>query len=144
MAAYICQRFGGPNKPGYVLYISPRKGFSAIVKHQRNAETYVAYDEGTLEQAILVIHQANYKVIVVDDIQAMSSSKSIWDRLLNTIHNNKVRLLLLMDSEYQDFHNSGSCEALRISVGEFCREKHIPRKSKSHADKQHEEQSKSV
>ena len=129
MAAYICQRFGGPNKPGNVFYISPRKGFAAIVKHQGNAETYVAYDTITLKQAILVIKQANYKVIVVDDIQATSSSQCIWSRLLDTVHGQKARLLLLMDSEYQDFHNSGSCEALRFSMDKFCRKKHIPRKS---------------
>ena len=129
MAAYICQRFGGPNKPGNVLYISPRKGFSAIVKHQRNAETYVAHDEGTFEQAIRVIKQANYKVIVVDDIQAISCSQPIWDRLLNTVHSKKVKLLLLMDSEFQDFHSSGSCLALRISMEDFCRKNHIPKKS---------------
>ena len=123
MAAYICQRFG------HVLYISPRKGFAAIVKHQGNAETHVAHDESTLKQAISVIKQANYKVIVVDDIQAMSCSQPIWDRLLNTVHSKNVRLLLLMDSEYQDFHDNGSCEALRISMDEFCRKKRIPRKS---------------
>ena len=129
MAAYICQRFGEHNKPENVLYISPRKGFAAIVKHQGNAKTYVAYDERTLQKVISVIQKANYKVIVVDDIQAMSCSQSIWDRLLETVHGNKARLLLLMDSEFQDFHNSGSCEALRTSIDTFCKKKHIPRPS---------------
>ena len=127
MAAYICQRFGEHNKPENVLYISPRKGFAAIVKHQGNAKTYVAYDESTLQKVISVIQKANYKVIVMDDIQAVSCSQSIWDRLLETVHGNKARLLLLMDSEFQDFHNSGSCEALRTSMDTFCKKKHIPK-----------------
>ena len=65
MAAYICQSFGGSNKPGHVLYISPRKGFSAIVKHQGNADTYVAYDEGTLEQAIFVIKKPITRLLLL-------------------------------------------------------------------------------
>ena len=129
MAAYICQRFGEPNEPEHVLYISPRKGFAAIVKHQGNAKTYVACDESTLQKVISVIQKANYKVIVMDDIQAMSCSQSIWYRLLDIVHGKKARLLLLMDSEFQDFHNSGSCEALRTSMDTFCKKKDIPRPS---------------
>ena len=127
MAAYICQRFGEPNEPEHVLYISPRKGFAAIVKHQGNAKTYVACDESTLQKVISVIQKANYKVIVMDDIQAMSCSQSIWDRLLDTVHSKRARLLLLMDSEFQDFHNSGSCKALRARIDTFCKKKNIPR-----------------
>ena len=62
----------------------------------------------------------------MDDIQAMSCSQSIWGRLLDTVHGKKARLLLLMDSEYQDFHSSGSCKALRNSIDEFWENKHIP------------------
>ena len=129
MAAYICQRFGGPEKPGNVLYVSPRKAFAAIVKYQRNADTYVARDENTLRKATSAIQQGKYKVIVVDDIQAMMCTQTIWDMLLDTVHSKKARLLLLMDSEYQNFHNNGSCEALRASIDEFCMKRHIPRKS---------------
>ena len=130
MAAYICQYFGGPDKTGNVLYISPMKGFAAIVKRQGNAKTCVADDEITLQKAIRAIAKSNYKVIVVDDIQAMSCSQPIWDMLLETVHDNKAKLLLLMDSDYQDFHDSGSCEALRTSMDTFCKNKHIPRKSR--------------
>ena len=58
MAAYICQHFGGPDKTGNVLYINPRKGFAAIVKHQGNADIYVAHDESTLMKATSVIQQS--------------------------------------------------------------------------------------
>ena len=128
MAAYICQRFGGPSRRGDVLYICPRKGFAAIVKHQGNADTCVAHDENTMKQVIQKIKHGKHKVIVVDDLQAMSCQQSVWTRLLEAAYG-KARLLLLMDSEFQDFYSTDSCSSLRLSVEKFSLSKRIARKS---------------
>ena len=127
MASCFCQRF---RRQGDVLYISPSRGYAAMIDHQGIANVKVTENDADIVDAIKVIYDRRYHAIIVDDIQGIVCREKRWTALLDAVFSRDVtKILLLMDSKHQDFLKHHTCDHVKKSVKSFCEAKHLPESS---------------
>ena len=124
MASYFCQRF---RRWGDVLYISPSRGYAAMIYHQGVAHVKVVDNDASMVEAIKEVYGRSYHAIIVDDIHGIVCREERWTALLDAVFSREVtRILLLMDSKYQDFLKHHTCDHVKKSVSSFCEAKRLP------------------
>ena len=123
MASCFCRRF---RRQGDVLYISPSRGYAAMIDHQGIANVKVVSNDDDMADAVKETHDRNYNAIIVDDIHGIVCREERWTALLDAVFSRDVtKILLLMDSKYQDFLNNHTCDHVKKSVTSFCEAKYI-------------------
>ena len=129
MASCFCQRF---RRQGDVLYISPSRGYAAMIDHQgiENVKVKVVDNDASMDDAITEVHGKSYHAIVVDDLQGIVCLEERWTALLDAVFSRNItKILLLMDSKYQDFLDHHTCDHVKKSVKSFCEAKRQPESS---------------
>ena len=127
MAICFCQRF---RRQGDVLYISPSRGYAAMIDHQGIANVKVVDNDASMVDAIKKVHGRSYHSIIVDDIHGIVCREERWTALLDAVFSRDVtKILLLMDSKYQDFLKHPTCDHVKKRVKSFCEAKRLPESS---------------
>ena len=127
MASCFCQRF---RRQGDVLYISPSRGYAAMIDHQGIANVKVVDNDASMVDAIKEVHGRSYHAIIVDDIHGIVCHEERWTALLDAVFSRDVtKILLLMDSKYQDFLKHPTCDHVKKRVKSFCEAKRLPESS---------------
>ena len=127
MASCFCQRF---RRQGDVLYMSPSRGYAAMIDQQGIANVKVVDNDASMVDAIKEVHGRSYHAIIVDDIHGIVCREERWTALLDAVFSRDVtKILLLMDSKYQDFLKNHTCDHVKKSVKYFCEAKHLPESS---------------
>ena len=127
MASCFCQRF---RRQGNVLYISPSRGYAAMIDHQGIANVKVVDNDASMVDAIKEVHGRSYLAIIVDDIHGIVCREERWTALLDAMFSRDVtKILLLMDSKYQDFLKHSTCDHVKKRVKSFCEAKRLPESS---------------
>ena len=124
MASCFCKRF---RSHGDVLYISPSRGYAAMIDYQGIANVKVANKDADIADVIKEVHDRSYHAIIVDDIHGILCREERWTALLDAVFSRDVtKILLLMDSKYQDFLKHHTCVHVKKSVKSFCEAKYLP------------------
>ena len=129
MAICFCKRF---RRQGDVLYISPSRGYAAIIDHQgmENVEVMVTENDDDIADAIKEVYDRCYHAIVVDDIHGIVCREERWTALLDAVFSrDTTKILLLMDSKYQDYFKHHTCDHVKKSVRSFLEAKQLPESS---------------
>ena len=127
MASCFCQRF---RRQGDVLYISPSRGYAAMIDHQGIANVKVVDNDASMVDAIKEVHGRSYHAVIVDDIHGIVCPEKRWTALLDAVFSRDVtKILLLMDSKYQDFLKHPTCDHVKKRVKSFCEVKRLPESS---------------
>ena len=127
MASCFCQRF---RRQGDVLYISPSRGYAAMIDHQGIANVKVVDNDASMVDAIKEVHGRSYHAIIVDDIHGIVCREERWTVILDAVFSRDVtKILLLMDSKYQDFLKHPTCDHVKKRVKSFCEAKRLPESS---------------
>ena len=127
MASCFCQRF---RCQGDVLYMSPSRGYAAMIDHQGIANIKVVDNDASMVDAIKEVHGRSYHAIIVDDIHGIVCREERWTALLDAVFSRDVtKMLLLMDSKYQDFLKHPTCDHVKKRVTSFCEAKRLPESS---------------
>ena len=115
---YLCDTFTGK-----VLYISPAKGFVAYIKYMGKADAEHVPDEDIMREVIQRIK--GYNAIIIDDVQALPCSESVWLQLFHLVQEmHQVYLVLLLDSRFQDYLRNGV--KAKSYLEKFCGDRSLP------------------